>query len=416
MRRAVLTSAAWGVFLVIGCKKSDPPPPLEEPRTAPAPSEPEVQLEARSDTPPSRVELKPEACPEGMADIPGGTFWVGSTGRTYGDEENPRFRTKVRGFCADVHEVTAAEYDACVSRGKCPGPAGTKQSRRCTSGQPGKEDHPINCITYAEAEAVCADRGARLPTEIEWEYLARGGAEMRKFPWGEASPDGHTCWKHSETCKVKSYEPGAFGLYDVGGNVWEWTSSWFAPYPWPAATGRHRVYRGGSWSRRFDKWMKPTLRSRGRPDDSGSHLGVRCVFDKPSEPCPYGSDEAGGCLFGVDEVECLDGKVWNGLRCAKAGATGCEEGAREVPGRGCVQERSSVLGSSNKGAAAQSAAKVARERSPSFDEDCRANQPSRPVAYKYTGGEHVERNQAGKRDGCKNRDVGVGWNSACCPN
>lgn len=412
MRSAVLRSAGWAIFLLVGCKRADPPPP-DEPQAAPAPPE----LEARSETTPTEVRLQPEGCPDGMVDIASGTFWVGSSGRTYGDEENPRFRTKVRGFCADVHEVTAAEYDACVRRGKCPAPAGTRQSRRCTSAQPGKEDHPINCLTYPEAEAVCTERGARLPTEVEWEYLARGGAEMRKFPWGDTSPDGNTCWKHSETCKVQSYAPGAFGLHDVGGNVWEWTSSWFAPYPWPAETGRHRVYRGGSWSRRFEKWMKPTLRSRGSPSDSGSHLGVRCVQDKAFEPCPYGSDEA-GCLFGVDEVECLDGKVWNGVRCAKPGTAGCEEGAREVPGRGCVRERSSLGGSPDKEASSKSepsASAVVRARSPTFDADCAANQPSRPVAYRYTGGEHVERNRAGKRDGCKNRDVGVGWNSACCP-
>jgi hypothetical protein len=58
---------------------------------------------------------------------------------------------------------------------------------------------------------------------------------------------------------------------------------------------------------------------------------------------------------------------------------------------------------------------VSRQRSQEFDSDCQRNQPSRPHSYKYAGGEHLARNRVMAKDGCKNRDVGVGWNSGCCP-
>src|SRR5690606_37387157 len=155
-------------------------------------------------------------------------------------------------------------------------------------------------------KSVCAAKGARLPTESEWEYVARGGAEMRQFPWGDAQPDDHTCRKQPGTCKRGSYPARAFGRDDVVGNAWAWTDSWFAPYPWSARDGRHKVYRGGSWSRRFAKWMRPNLRNRQDPKDSGSHLGVRCALTLPGEKCGGTPTETGGCEHEILEVKCLD--------------------------------------------------------------------------------------------------------------
>lgn len=364
---------------------------------------------------PAEVQPKPAApaaCPAGMNDIPAGTFWVGNLKPTYENEENPRFQTQVARFCADVTEVTTSEYEACVTEKKCSPPQG-EDNKTCNTSAKGRGQHPINCIDYEQAVAVCARRGARLPTEVEWEYLARGGAEMRAFPWGAESPDGHACWKTHESCPVDAYPAAAFGLRDVAGNVWEWTSDWFGAYPWPAAEGRTRVIRGGGWSRRFDKWLSPTLRNRLDPKKWGSHLGVRCVLSGPEEACSaHARDAAGACVRKIESVDCLDGQIWNGVRCAKkSDDERCPAGTKEQLGHGCVREM--IVGSG--GSTELDLAAVRRARSPEFDEDCRTNQPTRPVAYRLSEGEHLARNAVGKANGCKNRDVGVGWNSTCCP-
>lgn len=341
--------------------------------------------------------------------VPGGAFWVGTEREVYDREENPRFKTQVAGFCADFHEVSTAEFENCVESGKCP-PL-TRQNKTCNTLAKGRGDHPINCIDFEQATRVCAARGARLPTEIEWEYMARGGAEMRDYPWGAAHPDGRTCWKHAGTCERGSYAAGAFGLHDVVGNVWEWTSSFWGRYPWPAAEGNKRVYRGGSWSRRFEKWLRPSLRNRLDESGSGSHLGARCVMTPDDVVCPYGKTENGDCRYGIDEVMCLDGQKWNGLRCADPDdAAACAPGTKEVEGHGCVRQR--VRGPVNQKLDTED---VTRSRSPQFDGDCESNYPGRPKAYRLVGGGHLARNAVGSNWGCKNRDVGVGFNSACCP-
>lgn len=349
-------------------------------------------------------------CPEGMKVIPGGQFWIGTEREVFDREENPRFQTKLPSFCADVFEVSTNEYESCVSSGACTEPS--LKNLTCNSVEKGKGEHPINCISYEQAQNVCAKREARLPTEIEWEYLARGGSQMRSYPWGESPPDGNTCWKHPGTCERGKDTEGAFGLHDVVGNVWEWTDSWFGPYPWPQKFGKSKVFRGGSWSRRFEKWMRPTLRNRVDPKSSGSHLGVRCVASLKGETCPYGSGKNGACLAGVDAVVCLDGEEWNGARCTKPGNPNrCPERSTEEKGHGCVSEAIA-----EEIAEKLDLSSVTRARSPEFDSDCLQNTPGRPTAYRFSGGGHLARNAVGDQLGCKNRDVGVGFNSSCCPN
>jgi hypothetical protein len=268
----------------------------------------------------------------------------------------------------------------------------------------------VNCVAYEQARRFCEYRDARLPREAEWEYAASGG-DARKYSWGDEPPDERACWKARGACKVASFPAGAFGLHDMTGNVWEWTSDWHGDYPWPLVDGESKVYRGGGWSRRFEKWMDVRLRNRAAPSAKGSHLGFRCAKTLQGEPCPFGADEHGECLAGVLEVECRPTRTWNGIRCAPDGEAGCAEGRDVVPGHGCVR----LVRPPEPTAAGPDLASVTKARTPEFDKDCATFQEPRRFAYRFEGSTHDARNQVLRGAGCKNRDVGVGWNSACCP-
>ncbi|MEZ4233724.1 MAG: SUMF1/EgtB/PvdO family nonheme iron enzyme [Polyangiaceae bacterium] len=352
---------------------------------------------------------EPNACPDGMIRVPGGEFWVGSHKGSGSEEEWPRFKTRVQPFCLDKTEVTVDAYEACVKADKCT--QASNKHRFCNLRWEGRGKHPINCVDWNQATAYCKAQDARLPTEVEWEFAARGGEEYRAYSWGSEDPDGRTCWKHpGGSCEVGQYAAGAFGLLDMTGNVWEWTSTSFGPYPWPATNNLSKVYRGGSWSRRFNKWMRTPLRNRFPPKSQGSHLGMRCAATPSDVSCPAGKADDGSCLREVLEIDCPPTEKWNGLRCAKQGAPPCPEGRKEKKGFGCVLEHEA-----DGPPPEVESGPVSRSRTAGFDSDCDAHYPGRPHAYRYTGGTHAKRNAVSGGAGCKNRDVGVGWNSCCCP-
>ncbi len=353
-----------------------------------------------------------DGCPETMRYVTGGEFWMGSPRGRGAEEERPRFLTRVADFCMDTYEVTAEHYARCVAAGQCTMPQGSQ--RTCNYGR--REGHPINCVDWHQADAYCKSEGSRLPSELEWEYAARGGASYSPFSWGSESPDGRTCWKSNQTCSVGSFAAGAFGLHDVSGNVWEWNADWFGEYPWPNPSGRAKVFRGGSWSRRFDKWLRTTLRNRTNPESWGSHLGFRCARAAKNAPCPFGvGAEPGTCRHGVLEADCEDPRQrFNGLRCALPGAPECGANQQAMPGYGCVSRAGSAVPTTRLEDGAPEETPT-RARSPEFDEDCQKNQPKRSQAYLLEGGTHAGRNRHGAQLDCKNRDVGVGWNSVCCP-
>jgi formylglycine-generating enzyme required for sulfatase activity len=182
----------------------------------------------------------------------------------------------------------------------------------CNVGKAGREKHPINCVDWKMASTYCAWRKARLPTEAEWEFAARGSSQ-RTFPWGDDPPSktrlnacGSECvaWgKENEqamqlmfdgddgfpaTAPVGSFPDGksSAGVLDLAGNVWEWTADWYAPYtaddatdPKGPATGDKRVVRGGAFNGWMADWLKPAWRWKSGPDTYNHAIGFRCAAD-----------------------------------------------------------------------------------------------------------------------------------------
>src|SRR5207244_4483483 len=154
-------------------------------------------------------------------------------------------------------------------------------------------NHPINCVDLRQAAAYCAWAGKRLPSEREWEYAAKGGQDDRRFSWGEEDPtEKNSCYHHPfGSCPVGSFAAGGFGLRDMTGNVWEWTQTEFLPYPSHAAIDpivdkKQYAYRGGSWSRRFPKWLRNELRNRYQPNEWSASIGMRCAKSIAPLQCP----------------------------------------------------------------------------------------------------------------------------------
>jgi formylglycine-generating enzyme required for sulfatase activity/tRNA A-37 threonylcarbamoyl transferase component Bud32 len=236
-------------------------------------------------------------CPEGMVLLEGGTFTMGST---EADDEKPPHKETVASFCLDRTEVTASAYAACVSSGKCTA-AGTGES--ATLGVAGKEQHPIIDVDWTQATKYCEAMGRRLPTEVEWEYAARGGKEAeskpRKFPWGDAAPTNRACWNgegndlgkgnRKGTCAVGSYPAGdsAQGVHDLAGSVYEWTSSPRCPYSSTGTTQCNEgglVLRGGSWGNDGARMLGASSRLGAMPSYRGSSTGFRCARSAVGAP------------------------------------------------------------------------------------------------------------------------------------
>ena len=228
---------------------------------------------------------------KGMTWVPGGAFAMGSD--AFYPEERPVRRVEVEGFWIDRHPVTVAQFGRFVGetglrhRGRAParprrlpgrrrgrpraGLAGLPQDRaarstwatsarggatsRAPSGAPrrarrapprGRQRHPVTHVAYEDAAAYAAWAGKELPTEPEWERAARGGLEGAIFAWGdEIAPGGRlmaNTWQgefpwqnlradgYEGTSPVGTFPPNGYGLYDMTGNVWEWTADYYATH------------------------------------------------------------------------------------------------------------------------------------------------------------------------------------------
>jgi formylglycine-generating enzyme required for sulfatase activity len=306
----------------------------------------------------------PGEAPPGMVWIPGGRFLMGSDRPHATAAEQPVHLVRVDGFFMDIHTVTNSQFREFVAATgyvtlaeqkpdvaefmkslppgtPAPDPAllvpgsvvfahtshdvdlrNPSQWWRWTPGAnwrhpdgptssiAGRDSYPVVHISWVDANAYAAWADKRLPTEAEWEFAARGGRDT-EFAWGDsafdaAHPQAHiyegTFPTHAAAPKpVGSYPATAYGLYDMAGNVWQWTLDWYRPdtYQRDAALGEvvnpagpaagldprdgfeaARVIRGGSFlcSDSYCRGYRVSARSPGTPDTGASHIGFRTVM------------------------------------------------------------------------------------------------------------------------------------------
>ncbi|MFL5860742.1 MAG: formylglycine-generating enzyme family protein [Solirubrobacteraceae bacterium] len=285
---------------------------------------------------------------EGMQRVPGGEFAMGSA--DFYPEEAPVRRVEVEGFWIDERPVTVGQFRRFVKQAGyvtvaerqldpelfpgadpamlVPGslvfrparaPVDLSDVRNWWSYVPGarwdrpegpasdtstRERHPVTQVAYEDAEAYARWAGKALPTEAEWEYAARGGLDGKAFAWGdELAPDGQmlaNSWQgefpwqnlmldgYAGTSPVGAFPPNGYGLYDMTGNVWEWTRDSFTashsqkPCCAPPSDERipRRTIKGGSHlcAPNYCLRFRPAARQGEAVDTSTSHIGFRCIL------------------------------------------------------------------------------------------------------------------------------------------
>jgi len=187
--------------------------------------------------------------------IPAGEFNMGKNTSNPTDWQ-PEHKVVIDSFYLDAYEVTNQQYaEFCrATKHALPEFWGMKEFK-CSPEFP---DHPVVGVSWFDAESYAKWAGKRLPTEAEWEYACRGGLVDQNFHTGNQldSTKANFAKKYKGTLRVGTFAPNAFGLYDMPGNVWEWTADNYADdyyqdsepsNPKGPKNGRFKVIRGGSW-------------------------------------------------------------------------------------------------------------------------------------------------------------------------
>ncbi|XP_041047068.1 formylglycine-generating enzyme isoform X2 [Carcharodon carcharias] len=275
--------------------------------------------------------------------IPGGVFTMGTDDPGIPqDGEGPARKVHVEQFYMDTYEVSNAEFErfvratsytteaelfgdsfvfegllsekvkSTITQAVAAAPwwlpvkgASWKHPEGPDSNITKRMDHPAVHVSWNNAMAYCTWARKRLPTEAEWEYACRGGLENRLFPWGnKLQPKGQhymNIWQgdfpyhntaddgYANTAPVTTFPPNGYGLFNMVGNAWEWTSDWWSVHhttdelenPMGPPSGPDKVKKGGSYMchKSYCYRYRCAARSQNTPDSSASNLGFRCAAD-----------------------------------------------------------------------------------------------------------------------------------------
>jgi formylglycine-generating enzyme len=245
--------------------------------------------------------------PEDTALIPAGTFWMGRHIAIFLDAKDlvPRDKKNVYldAFYIDRYEVTNAAYAGFIEA------SGRRPPWHWPQGEipEGQENFPVYNVDWFDADAFCRAAGKRLPTEAEWEKAARGGLDRNRYSWGDEDVDfsqeylfaPQSSGRASDEpvpaalglprpAPVGTYAPNGYGLYDMGGNVSEWTSDWYDGNYYPfmpkenpkgPETGRYRSVRGTNWMDDDGHGESQSVyyRNFSDPDTVTLVIGFRCA-------------------------------------------------------------------------------------------------------------------------------------------
>jgi len=261
-----------------------PPPPTPTFTPAPTPAEKATPVGA-TPTPAAPTPAAPAKLQVPMIAIPAGEFIMGSDREV----ERPSHTVSLPAFEIDQFEVTNEQFARFVKEtGYKTTAEKAGDSMSWSAYAAGKPNNPVVKVSWDDAVAYCQWMGKRLPTEAEWEKAARG-TDGRLYPWGNEWASGKANTKEAGyrgTTITGSFPGGAspYGVMDMAGNVAEWTSDWFQPYPgYPGGDSaaqffgqKYRVIRGGGWF--SDKEMvRTTTRSCSSVDLANDDVGFRCA-------------------------------------------------------------------------------------------------------------------------------------------